>query len=360
GNKQEQFLLDPQFQDTTWQDRKSYSMKFRAQWKLFDRQMTNRWEYTVASELTTIQEKVYVKVGGQLGNYRYDEDLDEYVQDSMGDYILVIVPSENYLPTSKLLFNWQWEWRPSRKRKKDKTRSFLKKAVNLFQITNRIKIDEKTRHKNLWDIYLLNISQFQKEGETLRGKFLWFNDINFLHRHPVWNIRVNTRYQKQHINIYLDASKNEQRKVWEQEWTLRYRASSHFKQEAEWKMKSSKRVSPSVSSRNRNISAFGLGTRSIFRIIKGIDNSIEITGFIEKDDRPGRLLQAHYFKLKERLTASILKKGRITASYKWYKVVIDKNPLNLALPYEMAEGKKEGDSMEWDLRMDYFVSNYLT
>ncbi|MCK5074860.1 MAG: hypothetical protein KAR38_00725, partial [Calditrichia bacterium] len=153
---------------------------------------------------------------------------------------------------------------------------------------------------------------------------------------------------------------NEKRKIWEQEWTLRYRASNHFKQEVNFKFKSNKRFSAASTMRNRDVSGYGVGTRSIFRIMKGMDNSLEVIGFLEEDSREGGSLKEHYIKLKERLTALVLKKGRLTAIFQWYKVVIDKNPLNLPLPYEMAEGKKEGDSMEWSLRMDYFVSNNLT
>ncbi len=359
GDKTVNFMLDPQFQDTTWQDRKSYSMQWRGSLKAAENFLINRWEYTAASELTAIRERVYVKVNDNLGNYRFDEELQEYVPDYNGDYILVIIPSGNYLPTSNVLFSWQTEWKPSRSRK-GKAKRGWKRFVTNFRILNRIKIEEKTGHDNLWDIYLLNFSVFQQPAETIQGKFLWYNDLNFLPYHPRWNFRLTTRYQKQLANLYLDASGNEQRKIYEQSLIGRYRVSSHFKQEMELKYKTNERHSFSIPERDRDIVSRGAGLKSAFRVYKGADNILEFYGYRETDKRVGGELDITYFKVKERFTASLSKKGRGTVTWQWYRVIIDKNPLKLPLPFEMADGKKEGNSMEWSVKLDHYISSYLT
>lgn len=358
GDKISTFHLNPLLQDTTWSDRRSYSIKMNTNLWFLHRQFAHSIEYQVASELTPLKEKVYLKVENQLGNYRFDEELGEYVPDPNGDYILVIAPGRKYIPTSNVNVLWQFNWRPSRRKSADK--NIVEKIFSRFTWNQRTKIEEKTTHKNLKDIYLLNLSQFQKEGETIRGSWLTQSDITVFPYHPHWNFLINNRYQKQFLNIYLDKKNNEQRTSLNQSFVLRYRKSVHFKQELEYYHRSTVRKVPFAPERNRNIQEYGFGTTITHRIFTGGDNQLKLFLFTSEDRRESGTLKAHYIKIQDRFTSTIRKKGKFLAMIHYLKVVEDKNPLHLPFPFEMAEGKKPGDNWEWVIRIDYFVSNYLT
>ncbi|GAB4175162.1 MAG: hypothetical protein Kow00108_10270 [Calditrichia bacterium] len=357
GDKINTFLINPLLQDTSWLDRKSYSAKFSFNLRSFDRQLINSIDYQIASELTPIKEKVYIKVDNQLGNYRFDEELNEYVPDPNGDYILFIAPGQSYIPTSNVYVLYQLSWRPTGRRGR---RGGKNKKFSWFTLNNRIKIEEKTRHDRLRDLYLLNLSKFQQPGKTIRGTLLSQNELTLFPYHPMWNIFIRNRYQKQLINIYLNENDNEQRIISDQSVVLRYRRSSKWKMELELSQKTTARAVPSEPSRDRDISSYGIGLRTTSALFSKLDNQFDVYVFKEEDSRLAGLLQSHYFKIKNRSTLNLWKKSRLLAAINYIKVVIDKNRNNLVFPFEMAEGKKPGDNLDWTFRFDYIVSNFLT
>jgi hypothetical protein len=58
--------------------------------------------YQISNTATARKEKVYIQVSQGDGNYRYDEELNEYVIDPLGDYILRILATDEFVPVVKL------------------------------------------------------------------------------------------------------------------------------------------------------------------------------------------------------------------------------------------------------------------
>jgi hypothetical protein len=63
--------------------------------------------------------------------------------------------------------------------------------------------------------------------------------------------------------------------------------------------------------------------------------------------------------IRARLNYSIAGKGRASAQYQSQTVRVTENPLSLAVPYEMAMGKKEGVSQNWQLRVEYTLAKNI-
>lgn len=356
GDKFSNFGVNPLLQDTSWVDRKSYSINWQVDSWHFRKQLSQSMEYQLMSDLTSLKEKVYVRVDNQTGNYRYDEELKEFVPDPNGDYILVIIPGRKYIPTSNVNARWQIQWRPERRT----TNTATGKWLQSFQFFNRLVVEEKTTHRDLKDIYLLNLRQFQKEGQTIRGNLLLQTEMTLFPFHTHWNVLLSNRYQQQLVNLYLDQENNERRIVRQQSAIFRYRHTVQLKQELEIFQRATERSVMASPARNRDVREIGFSHRISHRVFAGSDNSLEWGWVKGSDRRSNGRLNAHYWKIQDRFTASVGKQGRLLLQGKWILVEIDQNLLNLPFPYEMAEGKRPGQNWEWLVRYDYFVSNYLT
>ncbi len=147
---------DPQFQDTTWGDRQSHLGNVEIQYRNRERTIDSRWEYRIASELQALQEKVFLEVGENRGNYRYDPELKEYVPDPQGNYFLIIVPTGNFESVTNVEASWQLRYRPRVSKEK---KSGWGRILNNISTFTYLKVDEKSREQNIWQLYLLNLEK---------------------------------------------------------------------------------------------------------------------------------------------------------------------------------------------------------
>ena len=148
---------DPQFQDTSWVDRQTHLARLELQYRNSRRTIDSRWDYRVASELQALQEKVFLDVGENRGNYRFDQDLQEYVPDPQGNYLLVIVPTGDFKPITNIEASWQIRYRPPVADKKYHGFSRIARNISFFSL---LKVDEKSQESNIWQLYILNLSKY--------------------------------------------------------------------------------------------------------------------------------------------------------------------------------------------------------
>ena len=57
------------------------------------------------------------------------------------------------------------------------------------------------------------------------------------------------------------------------------------------------------------------------------------------------------------MTFSFRNKGRLRSEFEWSYVYV--NPRDRVIPYEMANGRSPGQSVRWDIRFDYRISQVI-
>lgn len=349
---------DAQFQDTTWRDRESNLANFEFQYRHPDNRFTARWDYRVASELQALREKVYIKAGENRGNFRFDSTLNEYVPDPQGDFFLVLLQTGNFESVTNLETAWQFQYRPATPRKNADAWSAFLQRISTFTY---IKIEEQSREPNIWDIYLLRLSKFHRPGSSVRGAFTINQDIDFNERNPDWGVLLRSRYQDVLSNQFLDPSNNESRITWERSVQVRKLLMRRkLNVTGEYRNSFNKRWVTSFRSRNLNILSQSFISRINLRPDIRWQLRLDVERGIESDRKTVNPLRLVFWNIKPQISYSLHGKARATADLTFIQVNQTDNPGGRPIPFEMARGKKEGNSWQWSARFEYFVSNNIT
>ncbi len=349
---------DAFFQDTTWRDQRSNLANVELQYRNRRGTFNARWDYKVASELQALREKVYLDVGENRGNFRFDSTLAEYIPDPQGNLILVVLPTGKFESITRLESAWRIRYRPRRTRKSS---NFLK---NLWQNTSGqtyLKIEEDSREDNVWQLYTLNLSKFHNPQTTLRGAFTINQDVFFFERNPRWGIQLRSRYRDNLNNQFLDASNNESRLIWERTIQGRRRVlRNKLNLTLAYKNGLNRRTVSSLPSRNRNILQQAVTSGFNYRPTYAWQIQAELERGWEHDRSKENPLKVTYWNIRPRILYSIRGRARASLDLNSIIVRIGENPLNRVIPFEMGKGKKEGVSWLWNFRFEYFISNNVT
>jgi hypothetical protein len=346
-------LLDTQIQDTVWQDRETNLVELilnNHQWK---KALDLRWQYRISTEQLALREKIYLDVGEGRGNLTYDENLQEYIPDPDGNFILYIVPSGKFEPVTNLETALRLKLEPDKFWRKPT--SSWQKILTALSSESYVRLQEETKEANVSQIYLLNLSKFQKDS-TLRGSIVFNEDLYVLKRNRGFSFRLRYKYRDDKSNQYLDPNENEDRQTIERGIRASYKVFSSLKAQSELRQKFTVRKSQQNNSRNRNINSFLVNQDFSYKPSLNWEFGIDSEFGFEKDLVPNRDINLQYAKLLARINYSILKKGRISTEYEYQDVNVINNPNNLVVPFEMARGKKAGVNQRWQLRSEYTVA----
>ncbi len=348
---------DARFQDTTWQNRQSHLGRIAVRYR-----SGGRWDlsldYRASSELEALKEKVYVFVGQNRGNYRFDDILQEYVPDPNGDYVLFIVPTNKFQNATLMESAFRLRLRPGRAGRRDsRWRRFWKDlSLNWYA-----RVDEQNRNPQFWRIYLLDWRAFQDENFTLRGQVTLNQDIYFKERNPTWGVVFRSRYRQSLFNQFLDNLNNERRVYWARTLHFRRRFSrGRYTVTADVEQITNQRVVPASITRNRDILSNVLRLGVVYRPVYQWQFDFKVESGWEKNYHPDNLLADRYLEGNFRITYSAKSKTRIFLNTQLIRVTITENPFGRPVPYEMGKGKKEGISYNISLRLDYFVNKHVT
>ncbi len=350
-------LVDPTYQDTVWRDGKTNLAGLNISHSRWKKAVDISWQYRVSTQQTALKEKVYIEVAEGYGYYRYDEELGEYVPDPDGNYVLYILPSDKFEPVTNFQSALRFKFDLGRYWKK--VSSGWGKYLTQISGETFFRVEEDTKERDLFAIYLLNLSKFQGDS-TLRGLISLNQDIYFMRRNRKISFRLRYRYLDELRNQYLDPGDNEKR--FSEEFGIRadWRISTKLRSRSEISKKSLLRsVAGGASSRNRDIIGYYYNQNFSFKPVRswefGLDNELGV----EKNESESYPISLWYNSVKGRINYSLTVKTRITGNYEYQIVKPYDNPLSKTIPYEMARGKKEGASQFWQMRVEYNVAKNI-
>ncbi|MEJ2543696.1 MAG: hypothetical protein P8Y99_06480 [Calditrichaceae bacterium] len=344
---------DASVQDTVWQDRTTNLAELNLVHSRWKKAANLTVQYKISTEQTALKEKVYLDVGEGRGNLIYDEDLDEYIPDPNGNYMLFILPSGKLEPITNLETAWRLKFDPAKYWRKNSRG--MKNLISKISSESYFRVEEETQESDIRSIYLLNLSKFQKE-QTIRGNMTFDQNLYLLRNNRNLTFRYRFRYLKARFNQYLEASENEDRYSLEHGLRTDWRIFNNLKSQSEIRAKSYSKLNNASPIKNRDITGYYYDQRFSYRPISNWEFGLESEYGNEANQSPNYLMDLWYENIKGRINYSIPGKGRASANYTFQVVNVTSNPDNKVVPYEMASGKKEGNSHTWDLRVEYTVA----
>jgi hypothetical protein len=341
---------DASVQDTVWQDRTTNLAELNLIHSHWNKAAQLSMQYKISTEQTALKEKVYLDVGEGRGNLIYDKDLKEYIPDPNGNYMLFILPSGKLEPITNLETAWRLKFDPAKYWRKD-TRG-IKNLLTKISSESYFRVEEETQESDIASIYLLNLSKFQKD-QTVRGNMTFDQEMYLLRNNRDLSFRYRFRYLKARFNQYLEASENEDRHSVEHGLRTDWRILTDVKSQSEIRVKSYSKLS---NANPRDIAGYYFDQRFSYRPLSNWEFGLESQYGNETNQSSNYLMDLWYENIKGRINYSLPRKGRASANYSFQIVYVTSNPDNKVVPYEMATGKKEGNSHTWDLRFEYTVA----
>ena len=345
--------IDPMVQDTSWRDRTTSLARITFSHRSFKGAIDWSGQYRLSTEETALKEKVYVDVGEGRGNFRYDPFLKEYVPDPLGNYILYILPSGKFEPVSNVQLSTRLVLDPYKFLRR--RRNLKRRWYHQLSSESHVRVEEESRDPNKTAVFLLQPAHLQKRF-TVRGLINIAQDVYFMRHNRHLSFRLRYQFSQNYNNQFLDANENDRRR--QQEIGLRFNWRPFFKLRSltESRLRSYYRRSTTNAFRNRDILGYYLLENIAFRPRSRWEISFSSEGGLEKNTTPIYPLNLWFTTFKPRLIYELPARGRVTIEYQLQDVAIISNPQNLVVPFEMAQGKKQGFSHTWQLRVEYTLA----
>jgi hypothetical protein len=352
-HRQKQYLNSEQ------SDSRTDLAELRMQLTPWKRAINANLNYQISNTATARKERIYIEVQEGEGNYRFDEDLNEYVYDPLGDHILRILTTDQLMPTIELKTSSRFRLEPSRVLGKSssnkKTDPFWKKSLRALSSETYVALEERTQTDNMQDVYLLRTNTFRTPGTTIFGYLQLRQDLHLFERSRKFSVRLRNRTRDELNNQFLEGG--EERTEREKSARVTTRLSKLFSSQTEVTQKRTARFFNYEGRQNRDIAATELKSDLSITPKNKLKLALEGRYSREEDKVYEMPTNVQSYALIPRVTYAFRSKGRLRGEIEWSYV--DVNPKDRVIPYEMANGRSAGQSMRWDIRFDYRISQVI-
>lgn len=338
-------------------DIKTDLAELQMQWSSFHRALNVSLNYQISNTATAKKERVYIKVNEGEGNYRFDKDLNEYVNDPLGNFILRILTTDQFEPVAELKTVSRLQFEPSHfyKSKPNEQKSFFRKGLEAFSSDTYFTLEERSQYPDVYDVYFFNMDKFQSPEYTILGTTYFREDIFMFKRNRDFSLRYRFEKRNELNNQYLQGG--EERQEHKNSFRFNFRFLDNFSSQTEYTRKHISRYFNYTGRQNRDIFSHLIESDVSFRPSSVLEFSLKGRFSSEKDVEYDDPTEVNSYALIPQFNYSIRNRGRFRSELEWSYV--NSSPSGRLIPYEMALGRSVGYSTRWDIRFDYRISDVI-
>ncbi len=318
----------------------------------FNRALTTSWNYQISNTQVAKKERVYLKVAQSEGNYRFNEQSGEYEPDDLGDYVLRIRQTDEFVPVVELRASTRMQFTPKRLFNEKKLTGW-RNWLSSITADTYIRLEEKTEEKDVWSIYRLDLSKFQRPDKTIFGNNSIRQDIYLFQNNRDFSIRFRLDTRDEVNFQYLDGGNifdfNEKS----------IRAIYRFSNKLSFQLDGSSEYK-SYDYTNRTdkiIRDNNLALDLSFRPKQIIEFALKSKIAIKKDEAQNPNTEAKEFSLMPRVNYSFRDKGKLRVEFEYTNVEV--SPKNRIIPFELVGINRAGATMRWLTALNYNISRYV-
>lgn len=314
--------------------------------------------YEANTQRRALLQESYIEVGPEIGQYVWDDlnndgvqQVDEFfpeVSSNEGRFIRQYLPSDELLPVIDLNVRLLNTFQPL---------IFIKdeRWFKDISLRSRIDIAENSTTQNLRDVYLVNLSSFRNDSNTVQGRLLWEQELDVLRGVQKANLRIaytENRSLNQRSVESIESYTDLLRLNTDYDLTDRIRISLEAQEG------SSRSESNRLQNRNYDIKTISLKPGINGTVNRSWNAGLEFS-YVRKEDRFPT----------ENVAATLLKISTMHRAYLWRKL---QSNFRLELRttkvdgtsssygnYELTEGTGEGTNLIWSLNSTYRASNLI-
>ena len=345
------------FQQRKNNDVETILLRSQTRFNPWDRGMESDWFYEVATERSAKLERVFQRVPKGTGNYVYHGDMnDNHIVDEQdfqlarfdGDYIVVTVPTDEFVPVIDLKASSRLRFNLSRI---ISSASWFSRALSTLSTETYLRVEEKSSESDMRQIYLLHFSHFLNEQTTLAGSNLISQDIHVFENNPEFSTRFRFVQRRGLTQFALQQERfyNCERSI-----RLRWQLVKEVANQIDFIHKNDNLVASQSSNRERGIISNSLNFDWLYRPEQFIELGFRVgVGRATNFDTTTADLNDQ----SVRLTYSFEEKGQAKAELVREEVDVDNG--GIFLPFELTGGKIAGKTWRWQVGFDYRVTQYI-
>ncbi len=292
-----------------------------------------------------------IEVGRGLGEYRFDENLQEFVPDPDGDLIFRMIQTGEFIPVNALRSSFEFRFYGDRAFQK--SRGFIQ-WMRAVETRTQIRFDRKDRERNFAKVNERALNPNWGNDSTLvTGLVSLFQDVEYRPKGKSLSVRL--RYRK-------DDSENRQLV---HEGTIRYfqeislriknQVKSGIGYQFEYEYETDDKDYISTTRQDRDIQSHLFQLETSYKPGRKWDVALKVKIRQSKDFFPDPITEANAYFLIPRFGMSIRQKGRLRTEFEWGHVSAE--PSGRTLPYEMLQGDQPGRTMRWTVFFTYRLSS---
>ncbi|MFI5251010.1 MAG: hypothetical protein ACHQQQ_01145 [Bacteroidota bacterium] len=338
-------------------DSKTTLLRSQTRFNPFSRGIESEWFYEASAERSAKNIRIFQQVPKGTGNYIYAGDLNHNhivdepdFQQSLydGDYIAVIVPSDQYIPVTDLKVSSRIRLNGSKFFSKDR---WYTTAFSSLSSESYLRVSEKSSNPTTRDVYFLHLGTFLNDQTTLDGSNLITEDLYVLENNSAFSMRLHydqtngfTQYSLQNERVYNH----------EQSIRLRWHLVEEISNQIDVIQKIDNLSSTQLSNRVRGIASSSLSSDWSYRPVQKVELGFKfgVGRAINFDTTTANLNDQSV-----RLNYSIETKGQARVEFSREEVLMT-NP-GLLFPYELTGGKVVGKTWLWRFGFDYRITDFL-
>jgi len=335
-------------------DTKSNLIAIRTNFHPFNGAFRLTTDYQAGNELISKESRVYLNVEDGRGDFRFDSDVNEFVPDETGDFILRIRQTNTFEPITDLRLSVRMTISPKRMNKK-RRRKGNKGFWQQFSSRTFIRIDEKSREADTASLFLLKNSVFRKSNTTIRGNLTFEEDLTLLEKRDGSSLRLRYRYFEEMNNQFITGG--EERLTRETSFRWKKTVSRSTRYEFEGNHLSTIKNFVSALRRSRKINSNELSLNLSHLPSSKIEFGSKIKLGWDTDSKQSSDIKATLREIELRNNYFLKKRGMVRLQVGWARVKV--TPGNTPITFEMADGFKEGDNFKWSVGVDYRIGSNL-
>lgn len=326
--------------------------------------LRSNWYYQIANTQIARQDEIFIEVEQGEGNFRFNEDLGEYEPDPFGNFVRRIFSTNRFIPVVELKMHTDIRLSLAKLlRPKSKTESKLEKektdrlAKLLAPISMEtfIRIDERTREKQVAKIYLLNLDHFQQDSTTIFGAIELRQDFHLWQNSRDLSLRYRYRSRRELNNQFIGGA--QKRLVLQQQLSGLYKLSSKFSAKLDLTNTKEDRTFQASLREDRRIRSNEVKLDFIFRPKQAWELASKGLFSLNRDLTPTPFTRAGLLTIAPRISYAFNQKGRFRGEFDWTKVTV--NEKGRLLPFELTDGRRAGITLRWNLAFEYRISKNM-
>jgi len=324
----------------------------------WDRALQADLFYEVSPEQSAKQERLFMQVPIGTGNYRYVGDLNgnAIVDDPDfrptrydGDYVLVVVPTDNLIPVLNL--------KSSVRARFDLSHLFAPgngggaRFLSPLSGETYIRIEEKSTDSLKSNVYLLKLHTFRNPATSIQGSVYFLQEINLFESDPGFSLKFRFQQKRGFTQLSTgdEAAYSRERGV-----RVRWSLGDELINQADFRHQTDDVSGAAGSARNRSVRAATIDLDWTYRPAGNIESSFGVSfGDANNYELSSASLNA------QRLSLSYLLRntGRIRTEFRREEAVISGIPTDL--PFELTQGRIPGKTWIWGFTFEYRLTRFL-